>query len=87
MYADCWSPLAALDVIDLVTRIKDVEWNLFDVKAINHVNDMHLPVATLKVAYDDQVEKQAKSIAFSMNAEQIAVLLAGRISCCLSYIC
>lgn len=40
---------------------------------------MQLPVVNLSFNYDDQVENQSKSIAFSMNAEQFAVLLAGKI--------
>ena len=38
---------------------------------------MQLPVVTMNVNYDDQVEKKSNSISFAMNAEQFAVLFAG----------
>ena len=41
---------------------------------------MQLPVVSLSLKYDDQVENQSKSISFSINAEQFAVLLAGKLS-------
>jgi hypothetical protein len=64
--------------LSIVTKLNDIEWNLFDVKAIDHIHTMHLPVVTMKFNYDDRTEKQSKSTSFSINAEQFAVLLAGR---------
>jgi hypothetical protein len=60
-----------------VTKLNEIQWNVFDIQAINHLHDMHLPVVTMKLDYDDRVANQAKSLAFSLNAEQFAVLLAG----------
>jgi hypothetical protein len=59
--------------------MNDIQWNMFDVKATNNLHDMHLPVVTMNLNYDDNVENKSKSISFSMNAEQFAVLFAGNI--------
>jgi outer membrane PBP1 activator LpoA protein len=40
---------------------------------------MHLPVVTMNLNYDDNIENKSKSISFSLNAEQFAVLFAGKI--------
>ena len=40
---------------------------------------MQLPVVSMSLNYDDQIENKSKSISFSINAEQFAVLLAGKI--------
>jgi hypothetical protein len=52
---------------------------MFDIKTTNNLHDMHLPVVTMKLDYDDNVENQSKSASFSMNAEQFAVLFAGKV--------
>ncbi|CAF3129047.1 unnamed protein product [Rotaria socialis] len=59
-----------------LTKMNDIHWNIFDVKTTNNLHDMHLPVVTMNLNYDDNIENQAKSISFSMNPEQFAVLLA-----------
>ncbi len=61
-----------------VTTTNDIQWNMFDIKTTNNLHDMHLPVVTMNLNYDDNIENQSKSISFSMNAEQFAVLFAGR---------
>ena len=60
--------------------MNDIQWNVFDVKTTNNLNDMHLPVVTMNLNYNDNVENQSKSISFSMNPEQFAVLFAGKVS-------
>ncbi len=40
---------------------------------------MQLPVVTMNLKYDDNIENKSNSISFSMNAEQFGVLLAGKI--------
>ncbi len=62
----------------LVTKMNDIQWNMFDVKATNNLHDMHLPVVTMNLNYDDNLENKSKSISFSMNPEQFAVLFAGK---------
>ena len=64
----------------LVTKLNDIQWNLFDVKTTNNLHDIHLPVVTMNVNYDDHLENKPKTISFSLNAEQFAILYAGRIS-------
>jgi len=59
--------------------MNDIQWNIFDIKTTNNLHDMHLPVVTMNLNYDDNVENKSKSISFSMNAEQFAVLFAGKI--------
>lgn len=51
---------------------------MFDVKTTNNLHDMHLPVVSLNLNYDDNIENKPKSISLSMNAEQFAVLYAGK---------
>ncbi len=51
---------------------------MFDVKATNNLHDMHLPVVTMNLNYDDNLENKSKSISFSMNPEQFAVLYSGK---------
>ncbi|CAF1327027.1 unnamed protein product [Rotaria sordida] len=55
--------------------MNDIQWNVFDIQTTNNLHDMHLPVVTMNLNYDDKIENQSKSISFSMNAEQFAVLL------------
>ncbi|CAF0830372.1 unnamed protein product [Rotaria sordida] len=57
------------------TKMNDIQWNVFDIQTTNNLHDMHLPVVTMNLNYDDKIENQSKSISFSMNAEQFAVLL------------
>ncbi|CAF4542818.1 unnamed protein product, partial [Rotaria sp. Silwood2] len=56
--------------------MNDIQWNLFDIQTTNNLHDMHLPVVTMNLNYDDNIENKSKLISFSMNAEQFAVLLA-----------
>jgi hypothetical protein len=63
----------------LVTKVNDIQWNMFDIKTTNNLHDMHLPVVTMNFNYDDNIENKSKSISFSMNSEQFAVLFAGKI--------
>lgn len=67
-------------MIFLVTKMNDVQWNVFDVKTTNNLHDMHLPVVTMNINYNDNVENQTKSVSFSMNPEQFSVLLAGKLT-------
>ncbi|CAF4792685.1 unnamed protein product [Rotaria sp. Silwood1] len=59
-----------------LTKMNDIQWNLFDIQTTNNLHDMHLPVVTMNLNYNDNIENQSKSISFSMNPEQFAVLLA-----------
>ncbi|CAF0906306.1 unnamed protein product [Adineta ricciae] len=59
-----------------LTKLGDIQWNLLDVKTTNNLHDMHLPVVTMNLNYNDNLENQSKSISFAMNAEQFAVLFA-----------
>ena len=63
----------------LVTKLGDIQWNVLDVKTTNNLHDMHLPVVTMNLNYNDNLENQSKSISFAMNAEQFAVLFAGKL--------
>lgn len=60
-----------------MTKLNEIQWNVFDIQAINNVNDLHLPVVTMNLKYDDRIVDQSKSISFSLDAEQFAVLFAG----------
>lgn len=44
---------------------------------MRNVDQMHLPVVTMKIGFDDRLENQEKSISFSLTPEKFAVLLAG----------
>lgn len=59
-----------------LTKTNDIQWNLFDVKTTNNLHDMHLPVVTMNLNYNDNTDNQTKSISFAMNSEQFAVLYA-----------
>ncbi|CAF0731520.1 unnamed protein product [Didymodactylos carnosus] len=63
-----------------LTKLNDIQWDVYDVKAINNVNDVYLPVVTMNINYDDYTvdddSQQTKSIAFSMHAENFGILLA-----------
>jgi len=65
-----------------LTKLNDIQWNLYDVKAAKNADDIYLPVVTMNINYDDNTVinddnlKKTKSIAFSMNAEKFALLLA-----------
>ncbi len=63
-----------------VTKTNDIQWNIFDIKTTNNLHDMQLPVVTMNLNYDDNIENKSNSISFSMNAEQFAVLLAGKLT-------
>ncbi|UJR15737.1 hypothetical protein I4U23_002672 [Adineta vaga] len=59
-----------------LTKLDDIQWNMFDIKTTNNLHNMHLPVVTMNLNYNDNLENQPKSISFAMNAEQFAVLFA-----------
>ena len=64
-------------IFSSVTTLDDVQWKVFDVQSINHLDDMHLPVVTMKIDYQDRLENCSKSVSFAMDPQQFAVLYAG----------